>query len=44
VQYYIEPTTGFLLIDSLLTGDKGPLARALHGPVVFPSRWRWWRG
>ena len=23
VQYYIEPTTGFLLIDSLLTGDKG---------------------
>ncbi len=23
VQHYIEPTTGFLLIDSLLTGDKG---------------------
>ena len=23
VQYYIEPTTGFLLIDSLLTGDQG---------------------
>ena len=23
VQHYIEPTTGFLLIDSLLSGDKG---------------------
>ena len=23
VRHYIEPTTGFLLIDSLLTGDKG---------------------
>ena len=23
VQYYIEPTTGFLLLDSLLTGEKG---------------------
>ena len=23
VQYYIEPTTGFLLIDSLLSGEKG---------------------
>src|SRR3954468_22272147 len=23
VQYFIEPTTGFLLIDSWLTGDKG---------------------
>ena len=23
VKYFIEPTTGFLLIDSLLTGDKG---------------------
>src|SRR4029453_9588814 len=23
VQYYIEPTTGFLLIDSWLTGDEG---------------------
>ncbi|HWI81212.1 ABC transporter permease subunit [Ramlibacter sp.] len=23
VEYFIEPTTGFLLVDSLLTGDKG---------------------
>jgi len=30
VQYYIEPTTGFLLIDSLLSDDKGAFASALQ--------------
>ena len=37
VQYYIEPTTGFLLIDSLLTGDKGAFwsaARHLILPAI----------
>ena len=29
VQYYIEPVTGFLLIDSLLSGDKGAFRSAL---------------
>jgi dipeptide transport system permease protein len=36
VQYYIEPTTGFLLIDSLLTGEKGAFkSAALH--LVLPA-------
>jgi dipeptide transport system permease protein len=37
VQYYIEPTTGFLLVDSLLTGDKGAFwstARHLILPTI----------
>jgi dipeptide transport system permease protein len=37
VQYYIEPTTGFLLVDSLLTGDKGAFwsaARHLILPAI----------
>jgi dipeptide transport system permease protein len=36
VQYYIEPTTGFLLIDSLLSDDKGAfLSAARH--LVLPA-------
>jgi dipeptide transport system permease protein len=29
VQYYIEPVTGFLLVDSLMSDDKGAFASAL---------------
>src|SRR3954449_5473884 len=28
VQYFIEPTTGFLLVDSLISGDKGAFVSA----------------
>ncbi|VTU32919.1 MULTISPECIES: ABC transporter permease subunit [unclassified Variovorax] len=36
VEYYIEPVTGFLLIDSLLSGDKGAfLSAASH--IVLPA-------
>src|SRR5215213_3835050 len=36
VQHYIEPTTGFLLIDSLLTGDKGSFwSTAQH--LILPT-------
>jgi len=37
VQYYIEPTTGFLLVDSLLTGEDGAFwsaARHLILPTI----------
>jgi dipeptide transport system permease protein len=36
VQYYIEPVTGFLLIDSLLSGDRGAFASALSH-IVLPA-------
>jgi dipeptide transport system permease protein len=36
VQYYIEPVTGFLLIDALLSGDKGAFASALSH-IVLPA-------
>ena len=36
VQYFIEPVTGFLLIDSLLAGDLGAFASAL-GHLVLPA-------
>src|SRR3954463_13643926 len=36
VQYYIEPTTGFLLVDSLLTGEKGAFRSALSH-LILPA-------
>lgn len=36
VQYYIEPRTGFLLVDSLLAGDKGAFGSALKH-LVLPA-------
>jgi dipeptide transport system permease protein len=36
VEYYIEPVTGFLLIDSLLSDDKGAFASALSH-LVLPA-------
>jgi dipeptide transport system permease protein len=36
VQYYIEPVTGFLLIDSLLSPDRGAFASALSH-IVLPA-------
>lgn len=36
VQYFIEPTTGFLLIDSLLSGEKGAFLSALSH-LVLPT-------
>jgi dipeptide transport system permease protein len=36
VQYYVEPVTGFLLIDSLLSDDKGPFRSALSH-LILPT-------
>jgi len=36
VQYYIEPETGFLLIDSLRAGDTGAFWSALHH-LILPA-------
>ena len=36
VQHYIEPTTGFLLIDSLLSGDKGAFTSTLQH-LILPT-------
>ena len=36
VQYYIEPTTGFLLIDSWMSDDSGAFASALSH-LVLPT-------
>ena len=36
VQHYIEPTTGFLLLDSLLTGDKGAFWSTLKH-LILPT-------
>jgi dipeptide transport system permease protein len=36
VQYFIEPTTGFLLIDSLLSDDKGAFLSALSH-LILPT-------
>jgi len=36
VLYYVEPVTGFLLIDSLLTGDRGAFRSALSH-LVLPA-------
>jgi dipeptide transport system permease protein len=34
VEYFIEPVTGFLLIDSLLSGEKGAFASALSHLIL----------
>ena len=36
VQYYIEPVTGFLLVDALLSDEKGAFASALQH-LVLPA-------
>ena len=36
VQHFIEPTTGFLLVDSLLTGDKGAFTSTLQH-LILPT-------
>jgi dipeptide transport system permease protein len=36
VQYFIEPVTGFLLIDTLLSGEKGAFASALSH-IALPA-------
>ena len=36
VQYFLEPVTGFLLIDSLLAGDKGAFASAASH-LILPT-------
>ena len=40
VQYYIEPVTGFLLIDSLLSGEKGAFRSARLAPDPADHRAR----
>jgi hypothetical protein len=40
VQYFIEPTTGFLLIDSLLSDEKGAFWSALQAPDPADHRAR----
>ena len=34
IKYYFEPTTGFMLIDSVLSGQKGAFLDALHHLVL----------
>jgi dipeptide transport system permease protein len=36
VQYFIEPVTGFLLVDSLLSGEKGAFASTLSH-LILPT-------
>ncbi|MBA2676251.1 ABC transporter permease subunit [Ramlibacter sp.] len=36
VEHYIEPTTGFLLIDSLLTGEKGAFSSTVRH-LILPA-------
>ena len=36
VQYFVEPVTGFLLIDTLLAGDKGAFRSALSH-LILPT-------
>ncbi len=36
IKYYFEPVTGFMLIDSLLSGQKGAFLDALHH-LVLPT-------
>jgi dipeptide transport system permease protein len=36
VQYFVEPVTGFLLIDSLIAGDKGAFRSALSH-LILPA-------
>ena len=36
VQYYVEPVTGFLLIDTLLSGEKGAFARRVSH-LILPT-------
>ena len=36
VQYFVEPTTGFLLIDTLLSDEKGAFRSALHH-LILPT-------
>ena len=36
VKYYIEPVTGFLLIDALLSGEKGAFASAVSH-LILPT-------
>jgi dipeptide transport system permease protein len=36
VQYFVEPVTGFLLIDSLIAGDKGAFRSALSH-LILPT-------
>lgn len=36
IKYYFEPTTGFLLIDSLMSGQDGAFLSALHH-LVLPT-------
>ncbi|MDP3138416.1 MAG: ABC transporter permease subunit [Burkholderiaceae bacterium] len=36
VQYFIEPVTGFLLIDSLIAGDRGAL-RSAASHLILPA-------
>jgi dipeptide transport system permease protein len=36
IKYYFEPVTGFMIIDSLLSGQKGALWSALHH-LILPA-------
>ncbi len=36
IKYYFEPTTGFLLIDSLMSGQEGAFTSAVHH-LVLPT-------
>ena len=40
VQYFVEPVTGFLLIDTLLSGEKGAFRSALSAPDPADDRAR----
>ena len=45
IKYFYQPVTGFALVDSLLSGQKGAFADAVQHlilPTIVLARCRWW--